>query len=181
MSTLLLYLAFTLGVQTAAEITLPTPPKAPELPRVEGAVGKTTISAEQLDTFTATIVQLDSLRTLENDLKSKLAGLKTEQSEIREKLIPATRLKRIYLQSEVDHKAYSIRRSLPSMTGRGDITVRFIVNPEGHTEEIEVISPTGVRGEPVRETVSRWLYGPARKSNQRVPVRITVSARMNED
>jgi TonB family protein len=178
MSTLFLCLLITLGAQAAAEITLPTPPKAPDLPRVEGAVGKTTISKEQLDTFTAAIVQLDSLRTLENDLKSKLAGLKTEQSEIREKLIPTTRLKRIYLQSEVDNKAYPIRRSL---TGRGDITVRFIVNPGGHTEEIEVISPTGVRGETVRETVSSWLYGPARKSNRRVPVRITVSTRLSED
>lgn len=178
---LVLFFALTFSAPTDAEITLPTPPKPPELPRVEGSFSGATGGQAQSDAFTLAIVRLDSLKTLESELKGRLAQIKKKQTETRKGLDPATRLKRIYLQTEVDRKAYPIRRTLPTLSGKGDITVRFIVNPEGRPEDIEVVSPIGVLGDDVRRTVSTWLYGPARKSARRVPVRITVSSKMDED
>lgn len=181
MSATLFLIVFGLTRVVDAEIKMPTPPTPPKLPTVIGALSEDSLDDEGQDAFAAAIVRLDSVTTLINDLKSRLREIEDEQSKIRDQLPPATQRDRIYLQTEVDHKAYAIRRSLPSLPGVGRLTVRFVVNPEGQIEDIEIVSAPVSHTAKVRRAVSSWLFTPARKSGMRVHVRVTASIRVDEN
>ena len=181
MHTTLFLILFGLTRAADADIKMPNPPTPPTPPTVIGALSRDSPDTEGQDTFAAAIVRLDSVRTLVKDLKSRLRVIEDEQSKIRDQLPPATRRDRIYLQTEVDHKAYAIRRSLPSLPGVGRLTVRFVVNPEGQIEDIEIVSAPVSHTANVRRAVSSWLFAPARKSGLRVHVRVTASIRVDEN
>jgi TonB family protein len=152
------------GSTSHAKITTPTPPTQPTLPIVSGSVTVASLGPEQKDA-----------------LKSELLKLKQERTEARALLPPASRLDRIYQQSEVDYKASPIRRSLASLPASGTISVRFVVDPEGRPEEIEILSSPTSQEAIVNKAVSTWLFVPARKSGKRVRVSTTVSIRMGEN
>ena len=177
MRTTLFLILFGLSHAAGADIKMPTPPTPPTPPVVSGAAGKVPLSPEKQDELTTAITRLDSVNTLVKNLQSRLRELENERSKIRDQLPPASNLNRIYLQTEVDHKAYAVRRNLP---GTGRITVRFVVDTNGQTDDIEIVSAPESHKARVQRGVSSWLYVPAFKSGKRVRVRITASVRIDE-
>jgi hypothetical protein len=179
-STLFVILVF-LGVGIRAEITVPTPPTPPTMPIISGGITVVPLDAEHLDALTSGILQLDSLTTLMDGLESELQKLRKEKSEVRALLPPATRLNRVYQQSEVDYKATALRRSLGSLPLTGTLSVRLVVNPDGRPEEIEIVSAPVSREAHLEKLVSSWLFVPARKSGKRVRVRTTSTVKLSDD
>ena len=181
MRTTLLTILVVLSNAAHAEITAPTPPTPPSLPTGAGSAKVAPLDPEQRDKFTSAIIQLDSLATRIDELESELMKLRKEQSDVRARLPPATRLKRVYLQSEVDYRAAPLRRSLGPLPMTGYISVRLVVNPDGRPEEIEVISAPTSQKMRLENLVSSWLFVPARKSGTRVRVRTTSTVKASED
>ena len=177
MHTILFLILLGLSHTTSADIKMPEPPTPPTLPTVAGVASSFPISPEKQDELTTAIIRLDSLNTLVKDLKSRLRELEEDRSKVQSQLLPASNLNRVYTQMEVDHKAVAIRRNLP---GTGRITVRFVVNPDGQTGDIEIISAPVSHKARIQQAVSSWLYVPALKSGKRVRVRITASVKVDE-
>jgi hypothetical protein len=168
----------TLLSSVEADVAMPTPPKPPDLPTVDGM--SSLKQATEPGQLAVAIARLDSIRAAKSDLNRRLKELKADEETTLKELPPASRRKQIYGQGEVDQKATAIRRTLPPMKDRGSIEVSFVVTPDGTTSDIRLVSTPISDTDQITEAVSSWLFIPAIKSDRRVPVRVTTSLRLSD-
>lgn len=175
---LILAVASLMLSSVAADIKQPRPPRPPDLPTVDG-MSKIDRAAEP-DQLTLSIIRLDSIRTAADILKEAQQRLKEDEEAILKALPSASLRRETYGLQEVDQKPIAIRRILPPIPGSSSIEATFVITPEGKTSDIRLISAPISHTDQITESISIWLFTPALKADQRVPVRITTSLRLSE-
>lgn len=178
--TFLLLACLTVASAASAEVKMPDAPVPPTPPSVVGAQIDPLTPADR-DALEATIVRLDSVTTEVRRLERRIRDLRDRESTLVANLPPATKRDRIYDPNEVDHPTRPIRMTLPPISGVSRLSVRLIVDPRGHATAIEILDGPTDRTTSITEAVETWLFVPARRDGRRVPVRTTLTFRLDQD
>lgn len=161
-----------------ADITVPTPPKAPEPPTVDGmtTVERITTPSHLVTAYT----RLDSIRQAAADLKTRLAVLAEQEEAILAEVPPASRRDKTYTQNEVDQPATPIHRTFPGLPHNSGIEISFVLSPDGVPTSVKILSAPTTHIDRLTTAVKSWRYTPAIRNARRVPVRITTTLRLSD-